>query len=297
MVRNDVAGADGGRQSREGDLRLTICWALFFVWIVLHVASMLAPNPLLGLAILILPVIVLIQGSILYGWRGILCYLAIGVTVGFLLEASSVANGFPFGSYTHNVAGPKPAGVAIQAIVAYALTGWFALLIGKVLVLDGPHGRQRYGRIVVPLVAAFVIAGLDLPHDPLGATIKKDWTFAHPSGLYGVPLTNLLGWLFTGYVLFQIFVLIEHRFRPAPASDKRSFWALPCLVWLGMALPFPLGWPGASLETVVSGDRTYVIADIFEGGIMVSLFSMVLLALLALNKLYLGGWKSSREAA
>lgn len=267
-------------------MRLKVCWILFTTWMVLFLVSMIWPQSNLQLSAILLPIIMLLHGSILYGWKGIGAYVLIGVTVGFLLEASSVANGFPFGSYVHNVAGPKPAGVPIQAIAGYTLIGWFAWTIGKIVALDNPERPQPYSRVTVPLIAAFILAGFDLPYDPVGATVHGQWTYAHPSGQFGVPLTNFLGWIFTGWVLFQLFVLVESRFAQTAASSKRNFWLLPCLFWLGMALQFPFLWLRAAPGIVTLGKRTYVIADVYEGAVITSLFTIVAIALIALARLY-----------
>ena len=277
-------------QQASGERRLKICWILLLLWVVTFLGAMIYPSPFLGAFTLLLPVVLLLQGSILYGWGGIVCYLVIGLAIGFGLEASSVANGFPFGSYTHNVAGPKPAGVAPLAIVSYAVIGWFSLLIGKVIALETPWLPQRFSKFTVPVIAAFVVAGMDLPLDPMGATIKRDWTYAHPSGLYGVPLTNLLGWLFTSWLIFQVFMLVEDRFKAASASRGRAFWTIAPLIWVVMWFQLPAGWMRASEATVTAGSRSYVIADIHEGGIMAGVFSILFMAIVALNRI----WFTSR---
>lgn len=277
----------------DGSLRLRICWGLVLAWLLVTAASLALGNPMIGaLSALMLPAIMLVHGSILFGWKGIGTYVVIGIAVGFSLEASSVANGFPFGSYVHNVPGPKPMGVPIQAITAYMLIGWFAMMIARIIALDVPWLAQPLSRVTVPLIAAFVIAGLDLPYDPIGATVQGDWTFAYPSGQFGVPLTNFLGWMFTGWVLFQIFVFIEGRFPPAPAAKDRRFWLVPVLFWLGMAMKFPVDWMRAAPGTVSVGERTFVIADIYEAAVITSLFTLVGVAVIAGARILSrsGGW-------
>lgn len=290
-MTQDTTGPDG----RSGFLRLRLCWGLFLLWLGLMLAGQFVPSikPIGDAAILVMPLIFFLHGSVLYGWSGILAYTVIGLIVGFSLEASSVATGFPFGHYTHNVAGPKPAGVPIIAIVSYMLVGWFAWTIGKTLVLDRPDRPQPLSRISVPVVAAFALAGFDLVFDQQGATIRHDWTYHFPSGQFGVPLTNFLGWIFTGWVLFQAFALIEQRFRPAAAASARATWLLPCLVWLAMAVPIPFQWLQAPAGTASVQGRTFVIADIFESSVILSLFLIVAVAVLGIFRLYgrTGGWQ------
>ena len=88
-----MADEDADGRRRNGELRLFICWSLFAVWLIPTLIGLFNPLPILGIFTLLLPIIVVIQGSILYGWSGIACYLVLGVAIGFGLEASSVANG------------------------------------------------------------------------------------------------------------------------------------------------------------------------------------------------------------
>jgi len=277
----------GENNTGSGELRLKICWALIAAIILTTVLPLFIPGLTIGMmAAPLLPALMLIHGSILYGWKGITTYVILGVAVGFVLEASSVANGFPFGSYVHNVAGPKPMGVPIQAITAYMLLGWFALVLAKAIVLDAPWRPHAVSRYTVPLVGGLILAGLDLPYDPLGATVAGDWTFTYPGGQFGVPLTNFLGWIFTGWVLFQIFAFIEHRFPPASAAKQRGYWLIPALFWLNMALKFPFDWMRAPSGTVSLGERTFVIADVHEAAVITSLFTLVAISLIATSRLY-----------
>ena len=214
----------------DGSLRLNLCWGLVITWLLTTIAASVLTTPAIGIiSALLLPVILLIHGSILYGWKGIIVYAVIGIMVGFSLEASSVANGFPFGLFTHNQAGLKLLGVPIYAITAYMKLGWFALMLAKLIVLDTPWRIQPISRFVIPPVAALILAGIDLPLDPIGATIMQQWTYAHPSGQFGVPLSNFIGWIFTGWVLFQIFVFLEDRFLSLPAAQDKRFWIIPVL--------------------------------------------------------------------
>jgi putative membrane protein len=265
---------------------MRICWALGALWLALFLASVLTPPPLgdvLGaVQPLLLIVILLIHCSMLYGWRGVAAYVAIGLAVGFVLEASSVANGFPFGSYVHNEPGPKPLGVPISAMLAYAGFGWYAWTVARVIGLERPDRNDGWGRFTTPVIAAFVLAGFDYPYDPIGSSVLGMWTYKHPSGQFGVPLSNFLGWIFTGWVLFQIIALLEHRFRATAAARSRGFWLLPSLLWLAFGLRYPFLWAAAPRGTVTAAGRTFVIGDVYEAAVAASLFTLFFTGLLAL---------------
>lgn len=275
-----------GTDTPSGRKRLALCWLLLIVWALSFAASQVWTHPAIGLLSGgLLPVLLLVHGSLLYGWRGIAAFVALGLVIGFGFEITSTRFGFPFGAYVHNSEQFKIAGIPIIALSGYTLVGWFAWTVSKVLVLDRPDREHNLGRFTVPIVAAFILAGFDLPFDPIGATAQQGWTFAHPSGQFGVPLTNFLGWILTGWVLFQAFALLERRFTKSQVVRTRAYWAIPCLFWLGMALQFPLQWLDAPGGTVTLVDRTYVIADVYEGAVITSLFTMVAIGLLALFRL------------
>lgn len=287
--------SDSSGQQRSGAVRLKLCWIALSIWLAAAVTTAIWPNPIGEAFALLLPVIVLVHGSILYGWVGICVYLAVGFTVGFAFEAFSIAYGFPFGHFVHNGDGFKVAGVAPMALVAYALLGWFAWTIAHIITLDRPFQTHPIARLTLPLVGAFVLAGVDLPTDPIVGTIEKKFTYTYPSGQFGVPLTNYLGWIVTGWVMFQIFVLIQHRFPRATASRSRAFWLLPCLTWLSMIVHLPGRWLRTEPGMVSVGGRSFVIADIYEAAVITSLFSVVAVIVFAVARLYSrpGGWDSA----
>jgi hypothetical protein len=57
-------------------------------------------------------------------------------------------------------------------------------------------------------------------------------------------------------------------------------------VWLCSALPLPLMWAAAPAGTVQQGERTFVIADIYEAAVAASLFTLIFTSLVALSRLY-----------
>ncbi|HKX78930.1 MAG TPA: carotenoid biosynthesis protein [Novosphingobium sp.] len=273
----------------DGGARLRICWGMGIAWLAGFFGSLLlggTPALVAGVVqVVMLIAIVVVHSSILYGWTGTLIYLVLGSAIGFGLEASSVANGFPFGTFVHHEPGPKPLGVSIQAILVYVLAGWYAWVIARAAVLTLPWRLAGANRFFVPLVAALVLAGLDFPHDAIGATVNKMWTYAYPSGQFGVPLTNFLGWIFTGWVLFQLFALIGHRFPSTAASANPRYWLIPCLIWAVMPIQFLISWRDAPEGTVSLGQSVFVIADIHEAAVIGSLFSMLLPALIGIFRM------------
>ncbi len=200
-----------------------------------------------------------------------------------------MSNGFPFGSFVHLAPGPKLWGVPPQAMLIYMCYGWYAWAVARVICLDNPNRLQGFARIGTPLIAAFVIAGFDYPIDPILSTVFGLWTYHYPGGQFGVPITNFLGWAFTGAVIFFVMSLVDRKFSSTPTAHKRGYWLLPCCIWLAQAVQYPILWMRAPTGSVDLGARTFVISDIFEASLAASLFSILFVGLLGLLRVLQNG--------
>lgn len=271
----------------EGRIRLKMCWLVVGAWLALGwIGTVLPVLAAAGaLAGLFLVLFILIHGSMSYGWKGIGAYFLIGSVVGLGVEASSIATGFPFGSYVHHAPGLRVLGAPLVTIFGYAILGAPAWSLARLIVRADPTHPRGAELWTTPIIAAFILTGFDLAFDPIGHTVQHAWTFAHPGGQFGVPLSNFLGWLFTGWLIFQLFAAIERRFIATRAVRDRGYWLLPCLVWLGMAAQFAMMFAQAPAGRSFVGDRVFVTADVYEAGLITATMTMVFAALLGLTRL------------
>jgi uncharacterized membrane protein len=279
-----------GQVTGDGNRRLFACWCLAAVWLALFIASAIFVGSPMGGALwavqfLLLLAIAFLQATLLYGLRGALIYLAAGFVVGLTLEASSIANGFPFGSFVHNSPGPRLLEVPLQATLIYAVYGWFAWMIARLLCSELPVRISSAARYFAPVCGSFILAGYDFGIDPIMASIFKLWTFAEPSGQFGVPLSNFLGWALSGWVIFQLIALLERNFTLASASNRPSFWLLPCLIWIAQGLQFPIMWLFSASATITAGASSFAAADVFEASTAVGLLTVVFCGFLGLVRL------------
>ncbi|MBO0680434.1 carotenoid biosynthesis protein [Mycolicibacterium sp. S2-37] len=98
-------------------------------------------------------IFLLTLGSLTYGWRGGLGFLACVYPVAFALEALSVAIGFPFGYSTHIGPSAQLLGVPHAVPILYVTAGYLAWSIARLLIVGDSLG-----------LAAPVLAGRLDPH-------------------------------------------------------------------------------------------------------------------------------------
>jgi uncharacterized membrane protein len=222
-----------------------------------------------------------------YTARGMAAFVVIAGVVAFTLEAISIATGFPFGSYTHHLPGLKPLGVPLVALAGWIMFSWLAWALARLIMR--PVAATAVGgaeRFTTPIVATFILGGYDLVYDPVGATAHNWYSYDHPTGALGVPLTNYLGWLLTGWVIFQLVALVEPRFPGGPVTQGRAYWLLPCLFWLTTTAQVFASLIHPTDGVVVRGGKTIVIADVYESCASAALFTVVFTGITALIRLY-----------
>ncbi|MEB3069194.1 carotenoid biosynthesis protein [[Mycobacterium] vasticus] len=266
------------------------CWCVLVVWLVATVVNAVSTGSsraadteaIWGAALL---VFVVLHTFTLYRPAGVIAYFAIAVTVGFGLEACSIATGFPFGFYTHHMPGPRALGVPFPVVAAWVMIAWVAWILARVIV--GECRSRRMAVLGTPVVAALIAGGYDLVADPFGAYVRQMFSYRSPSGVLGVPLSNYVGWLFTGWVLFQAFALIERRWRREPTASTRSALLMPALVWFGLGLQVNLGLLLVDDDaTTTIGGATVALKDIYETCAEMTWFMMGLVVVIAVVRLF-----------
>lgn len=264
-------------------MRDAAAWCAAGIVVAAGLAPLLVPGSALPMVLGMLGLILflLAHGSLTYGRLGVLGFFACAYPVAFAFEALSIATGFPFGSFTHDGPGLQILGVPPTVPIVYVVAGYVAWSIARLVIVgDQPGSLTGPARVVVPPVAALVLAGYDAVIDPTGATVEGRWSFADPSGLFGVPLTNFLGWVVTGWVAFQLFALLG-----PPARRLGSTSVLPPVVWLGVYLPAVVTFvtaPAGPADAVTVAGRSFLVSDIQETAVIVGMFSMGIPALMAL---------------
>jgi len=266
---------------RSKGLITAILWILAAAYVLTLVANITFGLGIpIAVVLLISVAFALIHGAVRYGWSGIVAFVAICLAVSNILENTSILTGFPFGHYHYTDAlGPKLFLVPLLIGPAYFANGYFAWVIGNVLIGEVRRGSSAFMTFAVPFIAAFVMVMWDLTLDPRASTIQHQWIWEQGGGYFGVPLTNYLGWFFTVYFFLQLFALFV-RFRPGSETARtfpRSHYAQALVTYAVMGLTpvltFVIG--GNNSQVTDAAGVVWQTRSIAESVAIVSLYTML----------------------
>ncbi len=246
-------------------------------------------NQLLGpIQTLLLVIFVVWHGARLYGAKGIAIFFVVSQVVSNIMENLSISTGVPFGDYHYSQGGiPFLFQVPVVIGIAYFAYGYLAWTIANIL-LDtvGKRIQSAAHSILVPLTAAFIMVMWDVVMDPINSTIKHYWIWEDGGGFNGVPLTNYLGWFLTVYAFYQLFVLLAGPAKRMRQQTTKLFWAMPAVIYGVTGLSFVLMYFAAKPDTIVDATgHAWDARSIYETAAIVSLFTMLFVAFVALVKI------------
>lgn len=137
--------------------------------------------------------------------KAILAILVLSV-FSMVIETIGVLTGFPYGffSYTDNL------GAKIGVIPWTLSFGWVPLVIASWALVKTFVKKQKFVFIKQIILGAVILAVFDLVLDP-GSVALNFWEWTPPGIYYGIPLSNYLGWLFSGIIGMIIINLIMNK--------------------------------------------------------------------------------------
>lgn len=163
------------------------------------------------------------------------------VVCAWATEWLGTTSGFPFGDYSYtNILQPQLAGVPLLIPLAWFMMlppAWATAEAG--LALFRNHLGRSYPFAYAAL-SALAFTAWDLYLDPQ-MVAHGLWTWQHPSGYFGIPWTNFLGWL-------GVATLLTLLLRP-----ERLPWislvTIYSVTWLFQAIGLGIFWgqPGPAL--------------------------------------------------
>jgi uncharacterized membrane protein len=226
------------------------------------------------------------------GWRTTLAIFVAGFSLSLGAELAGTTTGYPFGPYSYTT----QLGYLVGGRVPFNIpTSWFFMLYASLAIC---------GRLLSPArspwlwaaVAALVLTAWDVSMDPaMVATTHWLWHLpdvGHASWVrrvalsdlfYGMPLTNWLGWLLTGFVVARVMLAIVPPARwaqrvsptrlplvlyavngilPVMICVGRGLWWAVALGTAAMALPVVLAMRPAARSRAAAGVRAAAVGDV-----------------------------------
>ena len=273
--------AAGGAQEK-GLLIALAALALFFI--AFHVSPLWNWSFLIwfkGLMI-VLAITGIINASLLLGYKKAFIFLVIAAVIGYSMEQIGIWTGAIFGPYTYTpLLGAKIIDVPWVIPLCWFAVVYFAHVITNLIVHANPVAKENtLGKTaIMAVLTALVATGLDLSLDP--AMSHKEigaWIWTDGGEYMGVPFKNFQGWVITAFLMDFIFRMVTKRFISRPISDRTRFVALfAILMWAGLGIGYMLiGNPVATQ--------------------LISVFAIVLPAMLAAANLYMRAWNVRAES-
>ncbi len=116
---------------------------------------------------------------------------------GFLVEATGVRFGVPFGRYVYT----DTLGLKLLGVPLVMASAWVTLVA---------YVREMMARLQLPawfeaIFAALWLTAIDLIIDPLAAHRLDYWRWQGAGIYYNIPATNFAGWFLTGLLVFSVF--------------------------------------------------------------------------------------------
>ena len=190
------------------------------------------------------------------GWRTALAIFAAAFSISLGAELLGTTTGFPFGPYSYTT----QLGYLIGGRVPFNIpTSWFFMLYASLAICgrllparDDARTRWRWAA-----TSASILTAWDVSMDPaMVSTTHWLWHLPDLSGasvvrrvalsdlFYGMPLTNWLGWLLTGFVVARVLVALvpptQWAARVSPSRLPLALYAVngvfPILVCAGRGL-------------------------------------------------------------
>src|SRR6266705_3360621 len=150
-----------------------------------------------------------------HGLWGTMAFLGLVVAIPFASEFVGVLTGVPYGAYAYlDVPGPYVLGlVPIFIFIAWIHVGYLAIASTTAAL-----GRST---LWLAPVDGLVATAWDLLVDPV-AVRSQFWKWLSPAALYGVPISNFVGWFVVVTVLSLAARWTWSRDTRAPARMSRS---------------------------------------------------------------------------
>ena len=196
-------------------------------------------NPIMPLHIVYFIILVISFLDSIYAWGiiGGLSLFLLAFFIGLFFEIIGVLYGVPFGKYHYTEKIPaKIIGLVPPDIPLY----WFVIIHTSIRITNVISGESilgsnnLYKRVMISFVDGLCAVSWDLIMDPIMVNVYHVWVWEKPSGLYGIPLTNFIGWIIVVFITsFTFRTIFHHISNPRELITPALMYFL---LWLVMFL-------------------------------------------------------------
>jgi bisanhydrobacterioruberin hydratase len=180
--------------------------------------------------------------------RGVVALIVLSF-LAYIIETSAIKTGFPYGSFTYN----NTLGLQLFWVTPITVPfAWVPLVVGSYFLAK----RVSNSTVELLVTATIVLVVTDLILDP-GAVALGFWAYSGESFFYDVPLSNFVGWVFTGFIGVSIlhFIVGNHVKQHYSSYLLEWSWYTSVLMWIFIAIHKRLIWVaviGLILSLIVS---------------------------------------------
>jgi len=169
-------------------------------------------------------------------------FLAITLSISFLLELIGVTTGYPLGvtySYDKSFSPINVLGLPIIVPINWAVINILGYgIVTSILTLSGkgkPNASSRKISIVLLIILdALVVTAMDVILDPLRVA-QGAWIWEYGGPFYGVPISNYVGWIVVSAVSIGIFRIIEYKRPGEERILKGGMSGMPPVIYMLIA--------------------------------------------------------------
>lgn len=217
-----------------------------------------------------------------FGWRRLLVYTGLGYVIALICEAVSIRWGFPFGlyHYSQSVINAELSlfGVPVWDSLSFVFLTFFpyqlSLLIFSPIVKNKKLDFQTADTwkirhsVKTVITAVFLMMMIDTVVDPITLQGKKwflGYLYYYPNGgsHFGVPISNYLGWGFTGFCIISVFVIIDSKIlkkiksfnMPKPSLYAKALYGLIMyygIFFFNITITFAVGMYELGVSSVIT---------------------------------------------
>jgi putative membrane protein len=125
-----------------------------------------------------------------------------------IIESIGVITGFPYGSFDYGTR----LGTKIGVIPWTVSFGWVPLIIASWSITKNFFKKEKYYLLKQIITGTLILVIFDLVLDP-GAAKLGFWEWGVNGIYYGIPISNYLGWIFSGIIGISIITLLMKKHK------------------------------------------------------------------------------------